>query len=403
MSMIPPPPMLPPWMLQNQLRQPMRVSATPQLALGPGGRQGVATLDDLAAQVMGSRPTPIGGGQLGLPAAPPGLPPGVMGQLPRVTDLPTGPLGAPGPTGPMLSPNMSSTPVSIRTGAAGGVADDLAGLGGGASGLMGKLKGLPFPKSLAGKAGAGLGIGLAGNVLSGLTGGQESPLGRFFSGAGMGGGLGATFGGAPGAVIGGIGGGLANVFMGGGAGGDSADDRFDSIMGDVSLPDDDVQEIRALYNVLKEVTGDDEAALQQIGQLIIQRITGQQDAQDAQAKMLATQALTAQFFQPFTQQLLESAQIRAGIGERLAEQLPEGYRAVARSQNAAGLDNATRVANSYAAQAQLLPAMAAMQYQQGLANQAAQQQAMGAGGGATSLADLASQVPQQQQLVGGGG
>lgn len=401
---------------QNALRPPMRVTANPQLALGPGAGGAVATLDDLARQLVGGNPAAIPGAT-GAGAA--GMSASMAGAVPRITDFPTAALGAPGPTGPVPPPinqlmsQLSGggtggasggvgTPVNIAGGvrskvagaAASGVDDILGAAGaGGAAGIMGKLGKLPFPAGKFGRAGAGLGIGVVGNLLSGATGGNESMLGRFFSGAGMGGGLGAI-GGPQSAVIGGLIGGLGNALMGGGEAGESADDRFANVLGQTSFDDETRSEFQVMYEILKETTGDDQAALSQVGQAMIQRMMEQDNAQAAQAKMLATQALTAQFFQPFTKQLLDSAQQRATIGENLAESLPENYRGIARMQNAASLDNATRTANAYAAQSQLLPAMAAIQYQQGLAQQAAQQAAAQGmnGGGATSLADLANQL-----------
>lgn len=279
--------------------------------------------------------------------------------------------------------------------------------------LRSALAGIPFPKSTVGKVGLGLGLSVAGNVAGNALGGDSSSLGRFAKGAGTAGGFTAMFGpevAVPAAAIGGI----ANAIFGGKKheGGSSKwleDDTLDK----AGYSEQEKAQIKTMYEVLKSTT-DGKTAAQQIGQIIIQDLTTKQQATQQEAvsqkQMLASQALAAQFFQPFTQQLLDSAQQRYAITEKVADDLPAGYRSVARAQNAASLDNATRVANAYQSQAQLLPALATMQYQKGLADQLSQQQAAqvmanlygsGAGGGSSSLTDLASQMALQQQQQGG--
>lgn len=397
----------------NQLRQPIRVTANPQLALGMGGGQVPATVEQLANQLVGGKASSIPGTPPGLGAAPLALPPG---PLPSITDMPVNPTGAPGPSGPVppTMPNlrqltsgqsggglMSSAASAGEVGAGAKLASSLGGAegiaAGGIGGLLGKLKSTALPAGKLARGGIGLGLPIAGNLLGQAAGGQESVLGRLLSGAGTGAGLGSLSGNLLGTAAGAAVGGVANVLFGGGEEGQSADDRWQSILKqDLNLPNEDLAELSVMYEILKETTGDDDAALAQVGQELLTRMMGRQQDREAQAKMLATQALTAQFFQPFTKQLLDSAQQRATIGERLADDLPENYRGIARMQNAASLDNATRTANAYAAQAQLLPAMASMQFQQGLISQAANQQATqgisNTGMAPGNLADLAAQI-----------
>lgn len=311
-------------------------------------------------------------------------------------------------------PGMGSSSVS-EPGFVRQLANDVTGAGAEAAGVGGatKIAGLraalgrvPFPEGTVGKLGLGLGVSVAGNVLGNALGGNESALGRFVKGAGTAGGFTTMFGpevAIPAAVIGGI----ANAAFGGKHEGSSSKWLEDDTLDRAGYSEQEKAQIKTMYEVLKSTT-DAKTASQQIGQIIIQDLTSKQQAvqQEAvsQQRMLASQALAAQFFQPFTKQLLDSAQQRYSITESVAKDLPPEYRSVARAQNAAALDNATRVANAYQAQAQLLPSMAGMQQQQAIASQLSQQQAAqvmanlyggGAGGGATSLTDLASQLALQ--------
>lgn len=348
--------------------------------------------------------------QVGPQFGPPAPLSGISSVLGGFTPPTVGPSSA---TGPMLGPPapgpMFGPPVPPGLGAAGPAAAATPGALSRFSNLM--------PKGGWGKAGLIMGAGVAGNVLGNAAGGQESGLGRFLSGAGTGAGIGAVVGNAipipgVGALTGAIGGGI----IGGGisllSGGDKEPDfesRLDELLKGTGIPDEQADELKATYELLVEAGGGgDEAktqALTTIVNSVMQNQAAQEQAKAAQYEMLSRQAMTAEFFRPLTQQLIESAQTRAAIGERVAADLPPAYRAVAQQQNAAALDNATRTANAYAAQAQLLPTLANLEYQKGLADQIAQQQAaqvmqqmgIGGGGSAGSLADLTAQLAAASQ------
>lgn len=283
--------------------------------------------------------------------------------------------------------------VSNATRAAEPVANVAGGIGGLGKYFKNPLAGGGGVKGLIGKSLPGLGVSIAGNYIGNEIGGD---VGSLISGASTGAGLGMMFG-PWGAAVGGVAGGLLSLL-------DNDDEanpeeKLISFIQQAQLPDEKKASYLLQYEILRETTGDEKAALQTVGQQIVTDMANAEQAQEQQQKMLASQALTAQFFQPFTQQLLDSAQQRAKIGEQLAGQLPDGYRQIAQMQNAASLDNATRTANAYAAQAQILPAFEAMQQQQQMANQLAQQQTAQvmqqvAGGNAAGGGGLASLIQQ---------
>lgn len=318
----------------------------------------------------------------------------------------------PSPTGP-YSRMPSVTPVSIRPGTGpvnvGGalsMADDIVPASRG--GLFRGGINLPVGKMGWAKAGAtGVGLQIAGNTLGNMAGGDDSAIGRFFKGAGTGAGVGAI-GGVPTAVGAALVAGTVNALFGG-----KEDDGPSVWMKDETLSRagfDEVEktQIQTAYEILKETEGEDEAK-KQIGAIIMDSIMMKQQNRELErqsnARMLATQQLAAEYFQPFTQQMMDSAQQRYNATEAVAADLPPAYRAVARSQNAASLDNATKVASAYATQAQIIPQMATMDYQMSLANQLSQQQAaqvmqqlMGGGqAGAGSLTELSRQAALETQ------
>lgn len=286
--------------------------------------------------------------------------------------------------------------VSLAQQAEGALAESAPG---GIRGLVAPLSKIPFPKSLAGRAGVGIGLPIVGNFLGNAAGGDESFLGRLIKGGGTGAGLGAFLG-PEAAVAGGVIGGVYNAIFGGKEeGGGGTKWLEDETLDRAGYSSEDKEQIKLMYSVLKDSQGE-EVAKQQIGQIIINDLQTRQANQDfeaqSQKRMLASQALAAQFFQPFTQQLLDSAQQRYAITEKVADELPPTYRAVARAQNAAALDNATKVAQAYQVQAQLLPTLSAVEYQKSLADQLSQQQAAtvianlygGGNAGGGSIADL---------------
>lgn len=340
----------------------------------------------------------------------PGPVPGVASPLSRFGNIPN-PSGlglqggvngirtAGGTTAPF---NLSSIPNPSGLGQQGGVVSLAqqaeAAAPGGLRGLIAPLSKIPFPKSFAGKAGLGIGLPIAGNFLGDAAGGDDSFLGRLIKGAGTGAGLGAFLG-PQAAVAGGVLGGAYNAIFGGEEkSGDSVWVK-DETLTRAGYSDEDKTQIKLMYQILKDTQGEEQAKAA-IGQIIIQDLQGRQAQQDfeeqSQKRMLASQALAAQFFQPFTQQMMDSAQQRYAITEKIADELPPAYRSVARAQNAAALDNSTRVATAYAAQAQLLPSLSAIEYQKSLADQLSQQQAAtvianlygGGNSGGSNLADI---------------
>lgn len=318
---------------------------------------------------------------------------------------------------------LSEVPVSIRTG--GGASFDaglVSKLGGEAaaaesvipkaSGLLARTKSrLPFVEGGVGLKGFAKGAvvpliaSVALNKAGQMAGGDESFLGRALKGAGTG-----SIGFALGPEIGiptTIAGAALNAFFGG-----KQDDKNpvwleDDVLNRAGFGDEDKAQIKLTYDILKETQGKEQANLM-IGQLIMQDITNRQaqKQQDeaSQRRMLATQEIAARYFQPFTKQMLDSAQQRYMVSESVAADLPKEYRSVMRAQNVAALDNARNVASAYATQAQLIPMSATIDYQKSIADQLSQQQAasviQGLYGGATaggggSLTDLASQLGLQ--------
>lgn len=328
-----------------------------------------------------------------------------------------------------LPRSLAEVPVSIRPGVRGaaGAFDQglLSQLGTGAEGLGAEVAGAAgsggFLSRIASRLPMAEGVGLKGfakgaigpiiasvalNKAAGMAGGNESFLGRALKGAGTG-----TLGFALGPEVG-----IPSTILGavlGGVGGKPKDGTpvwlKDEVLNRAGFNDQDKAQIQMTYDILKETQGKDKANAA-IGQLIMQDITQRQqqkqEDESSQRRMLATQALTAQFFQPFTKQMMDSAQQRYQVSESLAKDLPPEYRSIMRAQNAASLDNANRVATAYASQAQLIPQLATIDYQNGLAQQLAQQQAatviqgMGIGGGGSqggSLSNLAAQLQLQPQ------
>lgn len=230
---------------------------------------------------------------------------------------------------------------------------------GGAKGLLSRLtSGMSAPTSLRsglGRGAAGLALSMGGSYLGEQLGGNESPVGRFVSGAGAGAGIGA-FAGPKGALIGAVLGGLGNALLGAGDDGPAPDDVLTNALSYSGLTPESQNRITAVYKVMSEL-GDETEALNLAGQLIMDEMTAaQQHEQDLQT-MLATQALTAEFFQPFTQELLDAANLRASITEQMADSLPGPYQQVARQQAVSGVTSAHRIASAYSQQAQLLPVM----------------------------------------------
>lgn len=325
-------------------------AGTPMRALGPGNP--LASLADDVIATASRAPWSIPAGPTSaFPRAP-------IGTAARTATGFADDLGMAG-----FKSSIPAGPTSAFPRAAATLGDDLAaaagGTAGGARGLLSRVtSGMSAPTSLRsglGRGAVGLGISMAGNYLGEAAGGNESIMGRLLSGAGAGGGIGA-FAGPKGALIGAVLGGLGNALLGAGDDGPAPDDVLTNALQYSGLTPESQNRITAVYKVMSEL-GDETEALNLAGQLIMDEMTAaQQHEQDLQT-MLATQALTAEFFQPFTQQLLDAANLRAGITEQMAASLPGPYQAVARQQAVTGLSSAQRLAAAYDQQAQLLPVM----------------------------------------------
>jgi len=259
------------------------------------------------------------------------------------------------PIGPMHGPAMPPPLTGVR-----GMAQSL-----GARQVLPKLGGFK-------RAGVGLGVGIGADMLANAVDSNGGILNRTLKGAGQGAGLGLlsknplVIGGA--ALGGGV---LGALGVLGGKEKKSGIDfkQVDTVMMQAGVREDERSGIRALYELEKEALGEDEAKakLLQRMEMALQNnnVMAQQAMaeQQAQSRMLASQALAGQFFQPFAQQMVQSAQQRHQMLQNILPTLPENYRGIAASQSAAALDNATRMATAYQAQAQLIPTMSAIQDQ----------------------------------------
>jgi hypothetical protein len=286
---------------------------------------------------------------------------------------PQGPMYGPPrpPIGPMYGPAMP--PPIPPVGGLRGMAQSLS-----ARQVLPKLGGFK-------RAGVGLGVGIGADMLANTIDSDGGILNRALKGAGQGAGLGLLSK-NPLVIAGGaIGGGVLGALGALGGKGESGPDfkKIGNLLAQAGVPEADRNQLTALYELDKQLLGE-EAAKANLTTHVQQIIAQTQSAsaqmaaeQQAQSRMLASQALAGQFFQPFAQDMLQSAQQRHQMINNLLPSLPENYRGVAASQSAASLDNATKMATAYAAQAQMIPAMAAFQDQQsqinGIASQMLQQ------------------------------
>lgn len=237
---------------------------------------------------------------------------------------------------------------------------------------------------LLGYGGAGL---MASQLVNSLPG--ESNAEQGLQGAAIGAGIGATAGSifpvvgtGLGALAGGLVGGAAGV-LGNMFGGDDKDkfsfDKVANLMTESGVSTDQQTSLQGLYELEKEALGDEAAKanlLTRADSILQQQMLAEEQAQISaaeQQKMLASQALAGQFFAPFAQNMVQSAQQRYEMIQNVLPTLPENFRGVAAAQSAATLDNATRMATAYQAQSQLIPTMAAYESQQSQVNSLAQQ------------------------------
>lgn len=402
--------------LWGSAQTPNIMATTPQLALGPGGGGG-ALVPIRRPVPTGNLPVPTGNlpvlanqamGAIGYPQARvlgPGsaFSPGGGGG----SNIPTGtfrrganpnPIRALGPDlRPTYGPNI---PAEL---AAQAEASGIRGLASQAAGRQ------VLPNITGLKRGLlGLGVGVGADVLSKKVDPEGGILGRTISGAGTGAGLGLmsknplVIGGA--AVAGGVAGALGLLGGGKGKSGSIDWDKVDAL----GIPADEREQYRALYELEKDALGEETARanlMQRLnGSVANIELSAQQAAaeQQAQARMLASQALAGQFFAPFANDMIQSAQMRHQAIQNLLPSLPANYRGVAQANSAASLDNAIGMARAYQAQSQMMPALAAFQDQQQQINSVAaqlmqqgMQNAIGGGqaAGGASMADiLASQA-----------
>lgn len=235
----------------------------------------------------------------------------------------------------------------------------------------------------AGYAGAGLTVS---SLLNGLPG--ETNAEQALQGAATGAGIGAmagsivpVLGTGTGAVVGGVIGGAAGIL--GNMFGDKKEgfsfDKVATLMSESGIDTETQAGLQGLYELEKEALGDEAAKanlLQRADGYIQQQMMAQEQnaiSAQQQQQMLATQALAGQFFAPFAEKMVSSAQQRYQAMQQMLPSLPESFRGIAASQAADALDNATRMATAYQAQAQMIPAMTAFQDQQQQVNSLAQQ------------------------------
>lgn len=232
-------------------------------------------------------------------------------------------------------------------------------------------------------------MGMAGSQVAGMLPG-DSNVEQALQGAAMGAGIGAGVGsivpglgtGLGALVGGGIGGAaglLENIFGGDDKGGGKLTEKVTNYLTSVGADADQQGSIMSLYELEKDALGDDVAKNNLMSRVAAfeqeQTVARQQEQEGAlaQQRMLASQALAGQFFAPFAQQMVQSAQQRHEMMQNILPTLPENFRGIAAAQSAAALDNATRMATAYQAQAQMIPAMASFQQQQDQVNSLASQ------------------------------
>lgn len=251
-----------------------------------------------------------------------------------------------------------------EAGLASKAATGLSGLAGGAIGYLGS-KGIQ--KALPGSS-------TWEHVLSGASQG---------AGAGAGIGLAADgIGAIPGALIGGVAGGIGGLLFGGKKKDKSADatDQLARAFQAANLDPSVEAKLSHYYSVLNTLGGDTKEsrtqALGTVGQLIQQEVLNGMNSTTAQPmtpdQNAAIQLQTSNFLAPYLKQTLDTASEAARVTLSQLNNVPEQYRGVMAAGASQQLAATTRLANAYAAQAQLAPQAQAIQ------NQQQQQQALAA-------------------------
>lgn len=275
-----------------------------------------------------------------------------------------------GPEVPGAVPNLAQRLMSpfLRTAENPGAWAEAEGLG--AKAALG-LRGLGW--GLAGQAvGTGVqkllpGSGTAEHVLSGAA-----------KGAGIGAGIGAiglpipilgelTTGG--GALLGGAIGGLAGLLHGSPKKG-PATINLANLYQQANIDPGTAAQYDRYYKVLTSIDGSKDGrtkARQTIANLVLQQVAQQQTNPIhslSPTEIAAMQAQTAKFLQPYTDETLSTARMAAQNTLANLSKVPEAYRGVLSTGAMNQLAASTRLANAYAAQAQLAPQAAALQQQQ---------------------------------------
>lgn len=260
-------------------------------------------------------------------------------------------------------------------------------------GLWGQAEGFGAKAALAGK---GLGYGVAGELgsmgiqklLPGSSTG-EHVLSGAAKGAGIGAGIGAiglpipvlgeiTTGG--GALLGGAIGALGGLLFGGKK--KSAADQtinLAKLYQTANIDPATASQYDRYYKVLTSLDGSKEGRLkarQTIANLVLQKVAqGQAPGVHTltPTEMAAMQAQTAAFLKPYTDQTIQTAQLAANNTLSQLPNVPEQFRGVLSAGAGNQLAAATRLANAYAAQAQLAPQAMALQQQQAAQQSLAQQ------------------------------
>lgn len=241
----------------------------------------------------------------------------------------------------------------------------------------------------------GLGYGIAGE-LGGLgirklipgSSKTEQVLSGAARGAGVGAGLGLLGGpfaeltSPAGAAIGGVLGGLGGAIFGGHkkAAAPKPEDQLAQAFLQSGIDQSTQDQLSHYYSVLNTLGGNTKEsraqALNTVGQLILKEMntpaTASAPAAWTPEQNAAVQLQTSQFLAPYLKQTLDTASESARVTLAQLANVPEQYRGVMAAGASQQLAATTRLANAYAAQAQLAPQAQAIQ------NQQQQQQALAA-------------------------
>lgn len=223
------------------------------------------------------------------------------------------------------------------------------------------------------KGAAGFGLNIAGNAIAAPLGGSQTAPGRFAQGAGLGAGLGLLLG-PMGALAGGLVGGLGMSLLGGGKKQPKAEDILAGALTQSGLDATDQQEINAYYNVITQLSGNSKEAkaeaLNQVGNLILQKMQERQAAAAQQQFITNTAGDTAEFIQPYVDQTMADADLQEALVTQLAPTLPPEYRAIVAANSQRQAQASRRFAGSLGSVAQMTPVIMAQQRQLELMQQA---------------------------------